>query len=182
MIYDPEFVKGLNLSIMEYINTIQEWYLAVLPNLKLISVIISSFLLICIIYILIKFNYVSQRTDFLTDTARASSNYSRKRVARGWKRILKLMRSKKVDDWKNALIEADNILGEVLRLADYQGVSLDEQLDNISVEQLSVIDNLRNSHQLTKRIKQDEDFDFDKETIEENLFNYSRAFRELRLF
>lgn len=166
---------------MNYINLIKEQYLSILPKLELVSAIISAVFLIGIIYILFKFKYATQTVDLWEDTARVSSRFSHKRVARGWRHILKLLRSRKTADWRSALIEADDILREVLRLADYQGANLDEQLDNISTDQLSSVGELKEAHQLIKQLRQDSDFALSKETADETAYIYGKTFRELRL-
>jgi len=166
---------------MNYLNLIKQQYFTILPKLELISVAISLILLIGIVYILFKFNYATEKVDLWKDASRASTLFSQKRVMRGWRKVLRLLRSKKSADWRLALIEVDKILGEVLRLADYQGANLEEQLKNISKDQLSSIEELRETHQLIKQLKQDPDFSLSKETADETAYIYGKTFRELRL-
>lgn len=164
----------------ELVNNIS-LYLPDLVLLRFISFLISVLLVSGIIYLLIKLHFVSEKTDFLVSVLRGSSRLSQRRVLRGWKSILKFMRSKKAEDWQSALMEADGMLDEVLKLAGYYGRDLTERLENITVAQLGMIDDLRQAHQLALKVQQDPGYPLNKEAADEAAYIYGKTFRELRL-
>lgn len=168
--------------IINNLNLIRDQYLSILPKLELASLIISVLLLGGIVYILFKFGYLAEKTDFWSDVLIGGvSHHSRKQVSRGWKRILTLTRGGNAGDWRIALITADDILDELLKLADYQGDNLEERLANISPAQLSVVKDLWDAHQLAQRLRREPDYLPSKEIVDEAVYAYGRAFRELRL-
>lgn len=167
--------------IIDNLNIIRDQYLSILPKLELASFIISALLLGGIIYILFKFGYLAEKTDFWSDVLVGAGRHSRRQVSRGWKRILKLTSGGNAGDWRTALTGADDILDELLKLADYQGNNLEERLANISPAQLNVIKDLRDAHQLVRRLRREPDYLPSKETVDEAVYAYGQAFRELRL-
>ena len=174
-----DFILTLPKEIIDLAFTIRDWVEANLGTLQTISFFISIVLVIGTIYALIKSGYFNYKTERLMD-ALMVGDLPRRRSIKGWQEIMKKMGSKKEEDWQAALIIADNILGEVLKLAGYYGKNLTDRLDNITPAQMSTIEELRQAHQLTKRARQD-DFSAEKTEISEAIYIYRKTFQELRL-
>lgn len=107
-------------------------------------------------------------------------NLPQRRSIKGWQEIMKKISSKKEQDWQTALILADSILDEVLKLAGYYGKNLTDRLDSITSAQMGNIEELRQAHQLAQQAKK-EDFSTSKAEISEAIYVYRKTFQELRL-
>lgn len=160
--------------------TIFTWFTQNIVVFQAISVIISAILLYGIIYSIVKAGYLNLKTERLMD-ALMHGNVFRRRSLKGWRHILKNLRSNDPGKWRLALREADRILDEILKMAGYHGDNLDERLENITSAQLPSIEEVRQAHNLSKKVSEDSDFPLKKEEADEAAYIYRKAFRELRL-
>jgi hypothetical protein len=174
-----DFILSIPKEITDLAFAIRDGVEANLVVLQTISFFISTILLIGIIYALIKSGYFDYKTERMMD-ALMVGDLPRRRSIKGWQEIMKKMGGKKEEDWQAALVIADNILGEVLKLAGYYGKNLTDRLDNITPAQMSHILELRQAHQLTQRARK-EDFSASKAEISEAIYIYRKTFQELRL-
>jgi len=134
-----------------------------------------------IIYYLIKLNFLlGESTNYISE-AISKANLSKKRSLKAWMDIERHLLAKKGGDLRLAVIEADKILGEILKMAEYPGKNLDEQLELITEAQISNIQELQQAHKIRNRLASEPDFliTFDEAKIA--LTIYRRTFRELNL-
>lgn len=94
--------------------------------------------------------------------------------------ILEFSTSSNPSDWKQAVIEADIILDEVLEQRGFEGGSLGERLKNISSQQLATLNDAWEAHKIRNRIAHDgSDFILTKRIAQETIVRYQRVFDEL---
>ena len=94
--------------------------------------------------------------------------------------ILELSTSVNPSDWKQAVIEADIILDEVLNQRGYTGDSLSERLKSISPQQLATLNDAWEAHKIRNRVAHDgADFILTKRIALETIIKYQRVFEEL---
>lgn len=94
--------------------------------------------------------------------------------------VLELSTSANPSDWKQAVIEADIILDEVLKQRGYEGDSLGERLKGISSQQLATLNDAWEAHKIRNRIAHDgSDFILTKRIAQETIIRYQRVFEEL---
>lgn len=151
-----------------------------LPWLEFFAAVISILLIIGILYAGLRSNWFLYRVDEWTDFLGAG-DLSRRRTLRGWKQILKRLETEEVNNWKIAILEADKILGDILRLNGYQGNSVHERLAGVTPEVLPNIEELKEVHKIRDRIAHEPDFPLDQEETRRMIEVYSAAFRELGL-
>ncbi|MFH1759382.1 MAG: hypothetical protein ABH822_02370 [Patescibacteria group bacterium] len=151
-----------------------------LPLFKAISAIFSAVLLVVVVYLGYKIQYLNENIERWMDSLMVG-NLPQRRAIKVWHFILSHLQSKRPEDWKEALKKADGVLDEILKISGYPGDNLDERLEDITAAQISNVENIRHAHILTNKIRKEPDLALEKHTIEEALYAYREAFRELRL-
>jgi len=162
--------------IANFINFISENLLLI----QFISLCISSILLFFSIYFLVKIGIVGEDIEHYIGVF-TSKDVCKRRSLRAWKQIQKRLKTGKADQLKLAILEADRILNEILKMAGYPGKNLDERLEQISSAQISNIEELRQAHKLKNRLVSEPDFVITRNEAEIIIDIYKKAFQELNL-
>ena len=152
-----------------------------LPWVELAAFIISVFFVAMIVYSLMKSQQLMYEADEIWDTLFAGAKLLRRRTMRGWKDILKKIKSKDPADWRSAIFEADKILGHVLRLSGYKGASVEERLAAVPAGEIEHIDDLKRAHTARERLAEDPGKELSREEALEIVRIYRDGFKELEL-
>ncbi len=155
----------------------------ILDNLLLIqfiSLFISGILLFFVIYFLVKINIIGEEIEHYLGVV-SGADISKRRTLKAWKQIQKRLKIKKESQLKLAILEADQILNEILRMSGYQGKNLDERLSQIMPAQLCNIEEVKQAHKLKNRIISEPDFSIAPNEAEMIIEIYKKAFQELNL-
>jgi hypothetical protein len=153
------------------------------PNLwwlQLVSLLISVLFLLGIIYIFIKTSYFEMKKEQFLDIL-GRGYVSKSRSLRGWKQIQKRMQSKEQNQWKLAILEADRILDEILKMSGYLQKNLDEKLELITPAQLANAEDVKRAHRVRNKIAEDPTSEISREEAESIIKVYKQAFKELNL-
>lgn len=153
-----------------------------MPNLwwlRILSVVISILLFVGIIYILIRVNYLNIKAEEFINILGAAK-LPKRRALRGWKQIQLRLASQDSQQWKIAILEADKILDEILKMSGYLG-SIDNKLALITSAQLSNIEEIKTVHRIREQIGQDPTYEISQESAAQALEIYKKAFIELNL-
>lgn len=92
-----------------------------------------------------------------------------------WAKVKSKLESKNESDYKVAIIEADNIIDDLIARMNYKGENMGERLDNITPGQIENIEDLRKAHEVRNRIIHDESFVLTKVEAEKT-FEYYEDF------
>ena len=155
-------------------------FIGLLPSLQFFAFIISLILLLGIIYLAIRSHFLIFQAEKWSDILNIK-NLSRRRSLRGWRQILKRLHSSDQVQWKLAVMEADRILDEILKMAGYKGESMDERLEAMNEAQLSNLEQIKNAHRIRQQISQNPDFQITRDEARGIIKIYSQAFTELQL-
>lgn len=147
---------------------------------QIVSLFISMVLLSFIVYFITKLNIIGEKIEHFIDVLGAK-DISKRRTLRAWKQIQKRLKTGELNQLKLAVLEADRILYEILKMIDYQGKTFDEILEKITEIQLSNIKEIRLIHKLRHRIATEPDFYLSQNEAEMAIEIYKKAFQELKL-
>lgn len=147
--------------------------------MKIVSVLISGLFVWGIAHILSKLNYVNLRTEQFLNIL-GSSGLSRRRSLRAWRQIQARLAVEDPQQWKIAILEADEILNEVLKLSGYLG-KMEDKLDLITPAQLASIEDIKIAHRIRNQISGSPAFELSREVAERTAHIYRRAFVETNL-
>lgn len=168
-----DFFLNLFNFIINFISEHLFWF-------QFVSLFISGILLGFSIYFTIAVNLFGEKIEHYMDVLSAK-NISRRRTLRVWKQIQKRLKTREANQIKLAILEADKILGEILKMAGYPGKNSDERLENINPAQLSNIKEIKQVHRIRHRIANEPDFIITPEEAEIIIAIYEKAFQEFNL-
>lgn len=77
---------------------------------------------------------------------------SESRVNERWEEVLRLMNSTSPSDWRQAIIEADIMLEELLRANQYHGDTVGDMLKSVEPSDMLTLDNAWEAHKVRNRI------------------------------
>ncbi len=92
-----------------------------------------------------------------------------------WKTIQYSINSENINDWKTAIIDADNLLDETLQEHGYNGETLGERLKNAN---FATVQNAWAAHIIRNKIAHDSSFILTKRETKRALQNYKIVFSE----
>jgi hypothetical protein len=133
--------------IANFINFFSENLLLI----QFIIVFVSGILLFFSVYYLVRTNLIGDRMEHFMDVFH-NEDIGKRRSLKAWNQIQRRLKTKESDQLKLAVLEADKVLDEILRMSGYPGRNLDERLDKITFAQISNIEELRQAHKLRDRI------------------------------
>jgi hypothetical protein len=96
-----------------------------------------------------------------------------------WAEIMEHMRSERETEWKLAVIEADNLIDDVLAKAGFPGDTMGERLTSMRHEQLLALSGVWKAHLLRNKIVHETDYSPRYQEIHEALKYYQAALEEL---
>ncbi|MBI2676659.1 MAG: hypothetical protein HYX21_01730 [Candidatus Yanofskybacteria bacterium] len=147
--------------------------------LKIIGISLSLFFGVLLIWLVVKMrNKYTEKIVELKDQVNPPAVGESKYDAR-WKEVLEHLQSLRDAEWKFAVIEADNIVEDILTQAGYPGETLGEKLKQINKNQLASIDSLWSAHKLRNLIVHDPDYQIRYNDAREAIRDYEKALREL---
>ncbi|HAT74132.1 MAG: hypothetical protein US30_C0006G0029 [Candidatus Moranbacteria bacterium GW2011_GWF2_36_839] len=91
------------------------------------------------------------------------------KLRKKWNKIREGIKSSEEANWKIAIIEADEIIDDLIRRMGYAGENMGERLAEITPGQIENIEELKRAHETRNQIIHDEAFKLTKEQAEETL-------------
>jgi len=98
-----------------------------------------------------------------------------------WNKILRRLTSANESEYKVAVIEADNIIDDLIKRLGYKGENLGERLANIPAGQLDNLDEIKEAHEIRNRIIHEEDFSVSREKAREVIVKYEHFLRHFEV-
>ena len=94
-----------------------------------------------------------------------------------WDKVRKRLESGNESEYKVAIIEADNILDDLVKGLGYEGESFGERLQNMPDNEIEAKIDLVQAHEVRNKIIHDENFILSKEKAQETMENYENFLR-----
>jgi hypothetical protein len=157
------------------------WFIANLPMIKIISLVISAYFLYQIIYILIISKYFNSKLEEYMD-AFMIGDLARHKNLLAYKDIMKAIKSNKPADWKNAVKGGIDLLDELMKINSVPGKTIDERLNNLNPELIGVYHGeLLRAAALAKKIKKDDTFEVSRDEADEAVYVMNKAYKSFGL-
>jgi len=164
----------LNLLISEDLQ--KDLYL-----LKLIYLGFSLILIPPIIYFLARSSFL--QWYFLTDLMELLTfkPFGLRKREREWRRITGYLAEGTEDAYKLAIIEADNLMNQILKRLGIPGTNIEERLKNATPSQIPNLEKLREAHQFRNNIVHDPALKVELDKTREILGEYEKTLKDLEL-
>ena len=152
----------------------------ILLILKIIFGSISLLMIIGIIYFILKTNYL--QTIYFQDVAEVLSfkPYGTRKIIKQRDKIKSRLSLPLEAEHKLAVIEADNLLNEILARIGYQGETLGEKLKQLTSLKLSNLDQALEVHKIRNSIVYDPDYRLSLEQAQKAIEIYEKSLKELQ--
>lgn len=95
-----------------------------------------------------------------------------------WQRVLESVSSDDPQQWRNAILEADNLLNELLDTLGYKGETMGDKMRHADITVFKTLDFAWEAHQIRNRIAQDVSFTLDMREAKRVIKMYERVFEE----
>lgn len=176
----PELTASVVQDIGNGWITVVAWFDAILPALKLMSLIISGLLIYGVIYAIIKSDYMSWYADRMADKA-GMKDLPERRARRGWARAVQLIQNKTDRAaWITALKEADALMNEGLKIKGYQAFNADDRVQSaIEGGELRSSEEMQAAHALYNEAARNPDYAVTHEMAIHALRKYKKVIKEL---
>lgn len=107
-------------------------------------------------------------------------NSERKQKNERWARVETYMTSLNSSDWKIGILEADNILYQVVERMGYAGATLGERMKNIEASDFPYLEDAWEAHKMRNSIAhKGTDYELNRSEAERIINMYHRIFKEL---
>jgi hypothetical protein len=146
------------IPLLEYWPVLVKMAKAVIAFLIGLSIPVSVFLVIAIIYSVEQLKRVRKKEEEKYDlniepanieTGAASPDLA---LAKRWQSVMDHLNSPTPNDWRQAIIEADIILDELLTKMGYRGESVGEKLKRVSRGDFKTLDDAWEAHKVRNEI------------------------------
>lgn len=149
---------------------------------KIVSTIVSLLLLTGIVYSYIRLSQIrKEEKEELEQATEANhdSGSGEPRHNERWDKILKYINSESTNDWRQAIIEADTILEDIIFRAGYPGETLGDKMKGIEKSDFRTLDEAWEAHKVRNRIAHDgSQFQLSKREALRIIDLYKRVFEE----
>ncbi len=163
--------KLTNLGFMDLVKDI-------LFIVEIIAIIVSLGILIGLVTIVYKYHQFGRERK-AAESDKIPEPASGGMLTGRWAEIMDHMRSERETEWKLAVIEADNLIDDLLKKAGYPGESMGERLTGMRHEQLRTLPYLWKAHLLRNKIVHETDYKANYQEIHEALRAYEATLEEL---
>ena len=149
-------------------------------NIMPLSAFLSSLLALGIVLVAYKLHRLKRRgipsyLDFFKGETTPEERSGR------WDEIKKGLESEEPEDWKAAIIKADELMDEILITIGYEGEDMAERLKEIEPSDFDNLQNVWEAHKFKELlVKSAEKVSLDKETAKKIIEKYEKALKELK--
>src|SRR3989344_6351152 len=99
-----------------------------------------------------------------------------------WEKIIQYTNSDHASDWRQAIIEADVMLGELLRTFGYQGESVGDMLKSVGKNDFNTIDDAWEAHKVRNAIAHSGgDFQLNERETKHAIALFEKVFKEFQV-
>ena len=175
-----EIIENMPQNLISFILSppSSEW----LTIIKIVFIAVSLFLIGLIIFTLLKTSWL--KYIFLQDTTEILTYrpFGVKRIEKDWRKIVSRLNAGSEPEHKLAVIEADNMINEILKRMGYEGTSLGERLEKLTVATLPNIEEIKEAHEVRDNIVHDPNYKLSLEETKKVLVVFEKALRDLEAF
>lgn len=110
--------------------------------------------------------------------ARKTMTVPKKKLAKKWEEIKRMIESNYEADYKLALLEADKVFDEVLKMAGVRGADMGERLKSLNKSQLVNLDEIWWAHKLRNSMAHDLKFKLYHDDARKAIEEFEKAIEE----
>ena len=147
-----------------------------------LSIVLSFFFIIGIVYCIEQLKYIRKKEELMYDT---KTEPAYQEVAGGdpalahrWENVIRHIESANQNDWKQAILEADMILDDILTGMGYRGESVGEKLKRVVKGDFTTLDEAWEAHKVRNDIAHTPNFNLTQHDALATVNLYKKVFEE----
>ena len=151
-------------------------------SIKIIFIIISIVMAGSIVALLLVSSWLKRfMLEDLVETF-VKRPYGAKKGFKEWLKIQQRLESDKIDEYKLALIEADDLLDDVLQNMGYKGETMGDRLKQLDSAVLPNLEEVSEAHGIRNNVVHDPDYNLTPELAKRAVAVYEKSLRSLEVF
>lgn len=146
-----------------------DWFPAIFSGAKSvfgilvgISIPVSVFFIIGIVYCVEQIKHIRKKEELMYDTkvepAYQEASGGDPALAHRWENVIRHIESQNQNDWKQAILEADMILDDILTTMGYKGESIGEKLKRVVPGDFKSVQDAWEAHKVRNQIAHEPNF------------------------
>ena len=143
--------------------------------LKILFLLLDLFLISFIVYALFKTSWLNKILVYDVQEFLTYKHYGLSKTRKKWKEIEGYFKKGTEPEMKLAIVEADSLLDNILRVMSYKGKDLTSRLDGINTNILENLDDVKKYHKIYSNIVHDPTYRLDFQMAEDALKVYRDA-------
>lgn len=162
-----EIIQTPGIDLSYYFHQITEFFVSHFPYLMSggrvfigylvgISIVVSVMLLVGIFLCVERLKFIRRREDEIynakVEMAFEETERANPELLNKWSEITTHMESDNENDWRQAILEADIVLGEILTKEGYKGEGIGEQLRRVDKADFKTLDQAWEAHKVRNLI------------------------------
>ena len=181
-----------NIDLIPFFESIYDYFVTILPSIFTgsksvlgvligISLPISLFFLIVIIYCIEQLKYIRKKEKAIYDT-KTEPAYQEvagdSTLSHHWENVITHINSPNQNDWKQAILECDMILDDILTSMGYRGESIGEKLKRVATGDMKSLASAWEAHKVRNQIAHEVGFTLGHHEAKATVANYRKVFEE----
>lgn len=167
---------------MEIIQNTNNELAQLILQVKTAALYLSVVFVAVAVYFIIQFQkLVKQKMELMKSLLRVPEAASGGGVISRWGEIVRHFESIKEAEWKFAIIEADNLVDDLLKQAGYPGETMGERLMNIEQGQLLSLQGLWEAHKIRNKLAHDTNYFLRYAEARQAIKFFEEALKELQV-
>lgn len=171
------------LAIILYNDIIKFYHSGLFSVIKILLEIYAVVLFIDLVLLLVQRGISANMREMFTGMdVPLEITTNKKKMQKKWSAIRRKLESQYEADYKVAIIEADEIIDNLVAGLGYAGDNFGERLNNIPDTQIVNIEGMRQAHEVRNRIIHDDNFKLSREDADIALGQYEELLRSFEVF
>ncbi|MCK4892048.1 MAG: hypothetical protein KAS78_05255 [Candidatus Pacebacteria bacterium] len=165
-------INGLVLNV--------SWWPYIFFSVKYLLIFMTILFIIGIVLILIRVEGGFKiRIREAIEEAMEAGRLPKTKVQKEWEAISYNLDSNNSEDYKKAVVSAEELFNRVLKMANFSGSNIEDRLRKIPDSQLEFKEDIIWAHRLKEKIFEDEIFEVDREEAKRAVYIFERALKEM---
>lgn len=147
-----------------------------------VSIVLSFLFIIIIIYCVEQLKYIRKKEELMYDTkvepAYQEAPGGSPALAHRWENVIRHIESPNQNDWKQAILEADMMLDDILTAMGYKGESIGEKLKRVVPGDFSSLNEAWEAHKVRNQIAHESGFNLTQHDALAAVNLYKKVFEE----
>lgn len=110
-----------------------------------------------------------------------AAQLEREKFQRKWKSVIEKLELRDEENLKSAVVEADQLLDEVLKKLKCFGETTSDRLKKLPPKSLSNLDEIKKAHELRNNVVYEDDFQLNFDDARKAIKAFEKAFKELEM-